>query len=207
VDGCGLDGVRAAWVNAKCQAQRRARSPWEALNRAHQNKHRLHPMSFNSLALCVSSLSALVGLLDESIKTLDDAAHDLARLKRVLSITKVFGLVPELDLEDAKQNIKNEAQPQIGSVLERIRRELNVMERRKLNLAAKIDLQRARLSAAASASTPSAAKGRVYLGQVTDVKLARLRLLQNKRERLRYSLSRHNLQHQREQLTLHTVRR
>ncbi|CAH2354797.1 DASH complex subunit Spc19p [[Candida] railenensis] len=162
-------------------------------------------MPYNSLSNCVSSISASVSLLDDSINTLDDAAKDLARLKKVLSIKKVFGLVPESDLENAKQNIKSEVQPQIGSVLVRIRRELNTLERKKMNLIGKIDLQEQRLDSARGGKSSSTNKKirrkLVYRGDVSDEKLTRLMLLQNKKDRLKYSLSRHNLQSQRARLS------
>lgn len=159
-------------------------------------------MPYNSLSNCVSSISASVSLLDDSIKTLDEAANDLARLKKVLSIKKVFGLVPELDLENAKLNIKLEVQPQIGNVLSRIRRELNVLELKKMNLIGKIDLQEQRLdSARGGRGSVGKLKKITYTGNISDEKLTRLKLLQNKKDRLKYSLSRQKLQSQRARLS------
>lgn len=167
-------------------------------------------MSFNSLSNCVSLLNASVSLLDESIRTLDDAANDLSRLKKVLTINKIYGLVPDLDLENAKQNIKNEVQPHIGEVILRVKKELNHLERRKLNLMGKRDLQKGRLDSALAATgngkvitgSNSTDVRIVYNGQVSEEKLNRLNVLQNKRDRLKYSLSRQNLQRTRTRLSV-----
>lgn len=154
---------------------------------------------YNSLASCVESLSASVNLLDESFKTLDEAAHDLSRLQKVLSISKVFGLVPELDLENAKQNVRKEVEPQISNIITKVQNEVSKLERKKMNLVSKVDLQQVRLETFQGSSRDSIGRGVTFRGRVVkgsgdELKVARLKLLQNKKERLKYSLSRLNLQ-------------
>lgn len=87
--------------------------------------------TYNSLSNCISSLSASVALLNDSLKTIDNATKDIPRLKKVLSTNKVFGLVPELDLESAKRNIQNEIQPQINALVIKIEKELSKLKRKK----------------------------------------------------------------------------
>lgn len=163
--------------------------------------------TYNSLSNCISSLSASVALLNDSLKTIDNATKDIPRLKKVLSTNKVFGLVPELDLESAKRNIQNEVQPQINALVLKIEKELSKLKRKKTNLASKVDLQQVRLENAAKSNRDSLSgiKGitanRISKGDIDELKLARLKLLQNKKERLKYSLSRLNLQDKRARLS------
>ena len=144
---------------------------------------------YNSLSNCVSSLSASVALLNESCNTLDEAVADISRLKKVLSITKVFGLVPELDLENAKKNVRHEVGPKMERSLFQIRNELGKLERKRMNLISKADLQRVRLET--FGANP---RDLMVTKSVDESKLTRLRVLQNKKDRLKYSLSRMNLQ-------------
>lgn len=163
--------------------------------------------TYNSLSNCINSLSASVALLDDSLRAIDNATNDIPRLKKVLSTNKVFGLVPELDLESAKRNIQNEVQPQVDALVLKIEKELNKLKRKKTNLASKVDLQQVRLENAAKSSRDSFSgiKGisasQISKGEIDELKLARLKLLQNKKERLKYSLSRLNLQDKKARLS------
>lgn len=139
---------------------------------------------------------------------MDNATKEIPRLKKVLATNKVFGLVPELDLESAKRNIQNEVQPQVDALVLKIEKELNKLKRKKTNLASKVDLQQVRLENAAKSNRDSLSgiKGilasRIAKGDIDEQKLARLKLLQNKKERLKYSLSRLNLQDKKARLSM-----
>lgn len=142
-------------------------------------------------------LESSVRLLDSSIKSLDKATRDVPRLKKVLDTQKVFGLVPELDLESAKKHLKMETHPQITYLMGKVEKELARLRRKKASLESKLQLQQVRLETAEkNGRDPRTTR------HGDDQKLARLKLLQNKKERLMYSLSRLNLQSTRARLSV-----
>lgn len=149
---------------------------------------------------CIDLLLESVGLLTGSLSRLDEATRDVPRLRTVLNTEKVFGLIPETDLEDAKSQLREETHPQIQSIINKVQRELVRLRRRKTNLAGKVDLQQVRLEGAQRNDVPLE---RFKKATFTEQKLTRLRLLQNKKERLRYSLLRMNLQAKRARLSEH----
>lgn len=155
---------------------------------------------------CVNSLNASVDLLNNSLRSLEDTTKNVPRLKRVLRTHKVFGLVPELDLEHANKTIHEELQPQINDLNTKVVTEINRLRRKKVNLTNKIELQRVRLQSIGSKNDYNGVKGisgkRIAKGDLDELKLARLKLLQNKKERLRYSLSRMKLQDKRARLSM-----
>lgn len=134
-----------------------------------------------------------MALLESSIKSLDKATHDTLRLRKVLNTQKVFGLVPELDLESAKRNLESETHPQISYLVGKIEKEVARLRRKKASLESKLELQLVRLQTAEKNPRDSLGRGRVSKNADPQM-LARLKLLQNKKERLKYSLSRMNLQ-------------
>lgn len=149
----------------------------------------------SSLTTSSRILQNTVRLLDSTISSLDTATRDTPRLKKVLETQKVFGLVPELDLESAKRHVHSETHPQIKHMVDRIGKEVGRLRRKKAALQSKVELQRVRLE--------TAEKNRDSLGRSTanDIKLERLKLLQDKKERLKYTLSRLNLQTTRARLS------
>lgn len=149
-------------------------------------------------------LQSSVTLLDSSIKALDRATRDIPRLTKVLTTQKVFGLVPELDLESAKRNLQSETHPQISYLVDRIEKEVARLRRKKASLESKLELQQVRLQTAEKNSRDSRPSSRNSgVGKAVDPqKMARLKLLQNKKERLKYSLSRMNLQNTRARLSM-----
>lgn len=144
-------------------------------------------------------LESLVALLDSSIKSLDRATRDTPRLMKVLHTQKVFGLVPELDLESAKRSLESETHPQISYLIGRIEKEVARLRRKKASLESKLELQQVRLR---SSERPPASARAAVAKTADPQKLAKLKLLQNKKERLRYSLSRVNLQTTRARLSM-----
>ncbi|ODV67808.1 hypothetical protein HYPBUDRAFT_148114 [Hyphopichia burtonii NRRL Y-1933] len=155
-----------------------------------------------TLESCVESLKGSVEFLEVSLKRLDEVTRDVPRLKRVLTTDKVFGLVPELDLENAKKKLQHETHPQINIMVEKIEREISRLTRRKNNLTGKIELQRIRIDGARKNTSNDMEIGRVVKGDINEHKLTRLKLLQNKKERLKYSLSRLNLQDKKNRLSM-----
>lgn len=164
--------------------------------------------TYNSLSNCISSFNASILLLKDSVDTLNDATKDVHRLKGVLATRKVFGLVPEMDLENAKRSVQNEIKPQMKAITAKIENEVSRLRRKKTNLVSKVDLQQVRLENAAKRSkeSPTELKGlsasRISKGDIDELKLARLMLLQHKKDRLKYSLSRLNLQDKKARLSM-----
>lgn len=146
-------------------------------------------------------LESSLALLDSSIKSLDKATVHVPRLKKILHTQKVFGLVPEVDLESAKRNFETETHPQISYLVDKIEKEVTRLKRKKAGLVSKLELQSVRLQSAENNPRDSFTRARV--SKSVDLhKLARLKLLQNKKERLKYSLSRMNLQNTRARLSV-----
>ncbi|RLV88622.1 DASH complex subunit SPC19 [Meyerozyma sp. JA9] len=151
---------------------------------------------YNSLDSCVSSLSASVELLDDALSALDDATHDVPRIKTVMTTNKVFGLVPSVDLENAKRDIHTEIKPRVQAMVELAGKRLEEARREHSNLAKKAALQQMRLR---DVDVAGAREPMRVLHQDAE-KLARLRLLQDKKDRLRQSLSRLQLQERRNRI-------
>lgn len=149
-------------------------------------------MPHNSLGSCVSSLSASVELLDDALVVLDECTHDVERTSTVLSTHKVFALVPQIDLENAKRDIHTEIKPRVRAMVDMAESRLHEARREHLNLAKKAALQQMRLR--------DVDGGQVRVTHQDAEKLARLRLLQDKKDRLRQSLTRLQLQERRSRM-------
>lgn len=147
-------------------------------------------------------LESSLGVLDSSLKSLDSATRHVPRLKKILHTQKVFGLVPEVDLESAKRNFETETHPQISYLVDKIEKEVTRLRRKKVGLDSKLELQQVRLQSAENNQRESLTRGRGMAKNADVHKLARLKLLQNKKERLKYSLSRMNLQNTRARLSV-----
>ncbi|KAF3989980.1 hypothetical protein FT663_02041 [Candidozyma haemuli var. vulneris] len=128
-----------------------------------------------------------VDLLGSSLESLEQATKDIPRLKQVLDTQKVFGLVPESDLQNAQARLKNETHPQITYLLEKLQKEVARLQRKKMSLESDFNLRKVRLDA-------------VGKGVDTEkgAKFERLRMLRTKRDRLKYSLSRQRLHNYRQ---------
>lgn len=141
-------------------------------------------------------LESSIDLLNSSISSLEYSTRDVSRIKVVLNTQKVFGLVPELDLESAKRQVQSETHSEISKLMSKLEKELERMKRKKAGLENKFKLQQVRLETAEKSGRESfttTLQGGIHKS-AEELKIARLRLLQNKKERLKYSLSRLNLQ-------------
>ncbi|KAK6463153.1 DASH complex subunit Spc19 [Scheffersomyces coipomensis] len=160
---------------------------------------------YNTLSNCISSLRESVQLLDDSYKLLYDSTKDVVRIKKVLQTKRVFGLIPESDLNSAKTNFKVQVEPQVNQLLTTIDKELIKLNKKKINLQNKFDLQAVRLSGSSAAATAATSGTNLSLnkiGKIDSSKLNRLKFLRNKKERLKYSLSRLNLQDKKSRLSM-----
>lgn len=161
------------------------------------------PQQNSSINNCLISLRESVGLLGECVKILGDTTEDAPRLKKVLMTRKVFGLVPEMDLINAKKNFKNGIEPQIEEAIVRIEKEMARLKRRKINLHNKYDLQAVRLASSTKRDLVAGVSlNKINKSSIDELKLARLNLLRNKKERLKYSLSKLDLQDQKARLSI-----
>lgn len=142
---------------------------------------------YNTLSSCVSSLGASVELLDDALASLDDATGDGARLRAVLATNRVFGLVPQADMESAKREVHAEIRPRVQAMVAEALRRMEEARREHANLAKKAALQQMRVRDV-DVRVADGASGRGH----DDAKRARLRLLQDKRERLARSLKAKN---------------
>jgi hypothetical protein len=115
---------------------------------------------------------------------LKEGVDDFDRLKTVLHNDRVFGVVTETDVIQAKEEVATELQPQIASLVKRVEQELTRLERQERTLIAQAELQAVRLGQSTSISS----------NKPTAEQLERLDELQQAKDRLAYSLKRLDLQ-------------
>lgn len=161
-------------------------------------------MKKSPLYTSVHILDSSVELLNSSIRSLEYATRDVKRIKTVLNTQKVFGVVPELDLESAKRQVQSETNTQVSTLMGKLEKELERLRRKKAGLENKFKLQQVRLETAEKngrESFTTTLRGGIHKS-AEESKISRLRLLQNKKERLKYSLSRMNLQDTKARLSM-----
>ena len=123
-------------------------------------------------------------VLNSTIETLDLATRDTARLNKILRTGKLFGLVPQKDVESAKEAMEAGAHPQIQYLLEKIEKEVLNMRRKQNVLERTQHLKKANLN--------SLSHGMPRPTHSPDpFKIGRLKFLQQKRKRLEQVLADH----------------
>ncbi|OJD15015.1 hypothetical protein AJ78_04700 [Emergomyces pasteurianus Ep9510] len=165
-----------------------------------------------SLSSSVFSLQSSLQLLESSINILDEGVNDFPRLCKVLQTTRHFELLPEPTLREAQKAILDEINPSIAHLLSLASNHIDKLALREQSLKAKCELQQGRLShdddgdvnsndryssrrsnnsrqtrrplSTGGTATETAAAGRA----------AELRKLVQKKERLRYTVERLELQ-------------
>lgn len=165
---------------------------WRRTGGAPHQLHHNNPSHNMSLHSSTQALENCSEILAQSRALLDRAIRDIPRLKKVLHTQKVYGLVPQLDVNAAKAGLHTETPQELKALLQHMEQEVARLRRRKVSLESKFELQKVRLETA----LPPKPRGRP-----DELKLARLRLLQNKKDRLNYSLSRMKLQNTRSRLS------
>ncbi|CAX44630.1 19-kda spindle pole component protein, putative [Candida dubliniensis CD36] len=100
---------------------------------------------FNNLDNCTDSLRQSIKILQQSNKLLDETLQDSTRLIKILSTNKVFDLIPELDLNDAKSNFTRNITPQLNQQLNKLEDELIRLQTNKTTLTNKLKLINVRL--------------------------------------------------------------
>ncbi|EAW11555.1 DASH complex subunit SPC19 [Aspergillus clavatus NRRL 1] len=154
-----------------------------------------------SLQASVDSLQSSLQILDSSIATLDSGVSDFPRLCKVLQTTRHFELLPEPTLREAQQSLLDEITPSIAHLLSLASNHVEKLSRREQALKAKCDLQEGRLQSSEGRQTSSRGLGAMRDRQRTDsasaaAKVLEYRRLVQKKERLKYTVERLELQSQ-----------
>ncbi|PGH09879.1 hypothetical protein AJ79_05606 [Helicocarpus griseus UAMH5409] len=166
-----------------------------------------------SLSSSVSSVRSSLQLLDSSIHILDEGVNDFPRLCKVLQTTRHFELLPEPTLREAQKALLDEINPSIAHLLSLASNHVDKLARREQALRAKCELQQGRLSndddeennrlsarRTNSQNTTRRPLSHGRTGSVTErdaaaaARAAELRKLVQKKERLRYTVERLELQ-------------
>lgn len=146
------------------------------------------------LSSCVSSLHTSTSLLNESIALVDQSTTDIHRLNKILTTETVFGIVPQVDLKHSIKTIREDLQPKIELLTNRYQQEINQLRSRNQNLKHKIELQKMRLN------TIKLSRGSGNKEFIND-KILRINFLKNKKSRLRFALSKLQLEDQKRRLS------
>ncbi|GFF77555.1 mitotic spindle biogenesis protein Spc19, putative [Aspergillus lentulus] len=154
-----------------------------------------------SLQASVDSLQSSLQTLDSSISTLDSAVSDFPRLCKVLQTTRHFELLPEPTLREAQQLLLDEITPSIAHLLSLASNHVEKLSRREQALKAKCELQEGRLHSNDSHQSSSRGLGAMRDRHRQDAgsavaKAAEYRRLVQKKERLKYTVERLELQSQ-----------
>lgn len=140
----------------------------------------------NNLDSCTSRFQSCLKLLQDSNTTLENATEAVPGLSRMFYTRKIYGLVPELDVIDAREHAIRQIEPQLKRRLELIRSSLEKCRKRRDYLKGQRELIRGRL-----VGIPYTTLSDDQLTKLTtdQKKIERYKFLRNKRERLQYLLS------------------
>ncbi|RCK56518.1 DASH complex subunit SPC19 [Candida viswanathii] len=163
-----------------------------------------HPR-FNNLENCTNSLRESIDILKRSNQLLDDTLQGSSRLTKILSTRKVFDLIPELDLNDAKRNFANNINPQITDNMDRLQHELVKLSNQKNDLTSQLKQLKARTKEYDNKTTKRRKIHALSDGDIESLlsspnvhenydigKIRQLQVLRDKKNRLKYTLSRMN---------------
>jgi DASH complex subunit SPC19 len=152
-----------------------------------------------TLGPAVASLRSSLTLLDSSISILDEGVSDFPRLCKVLQTQKHFELVPEPELREAQQALVDEIAPAISQLLSTAETYVNQLGRKEESLKARSELLEGRLLYGRGKSTgEAAAASRGNVGEdgspLSEARLLEMKRLQQKKERLQYTIQRLELE-------------
>lgn len=166
-----------------------------------------HQPRFNNLENCTNSLRESINILQNSNQLLDDTLKGSNRLSKILSTRKVFDVIPELDLNDAKRNFANNINPQINDNLQKLLDELIKLTTRKNTLLNELKMLKVRskkyknkrnnkptgknINRLLSDADIESLLNNLKLQDKYDIgKIRQLQVLRDKKNRLKYTLSR-----------------
>jgi DASH complex subunit SPC19 len=163
----------------------------------------------STLRGCVTSLETSTQLLNNSLSQLDTLMPDFRRLPQVLNQNKIFTIIPEFELTQAKGTIQNEISPKIEKLVKLIRGRIGKLERKIEGTKMKIQLNSVRIR---NLERDEADKQRRLQEdenqgvEGTEAQLEILKRLKLKKERLRYKLSNLELENRKKRLSMHTYK-
>lgn len=119
--------------------------------------------------------------------------QDFDRLRTIISNNRVFGLVAESDILEAKSQLAKETEPQIKQLLSKVEVELARLERKQTALEAKAQLQEVRLERYSAGSVRTKA---------SPEQLEKLRQLEHTKSRLQSTIKKMNLRRQQARMSM-----
>lgn len=152
-----------------------------------------------TLGPAVSSLRSSLALLDSSISILDEGVSDFPRLCKVLQTQQHFELLPEPELREAQQSLVDEIAPAISQLLSVAENYVNQLGRKEESLKARYELLEGRLNhhrrgSSFGGETRTAKTNTAQGLSLSKDKMAEMKRLQQKKERLQYAIERLELQ-------------
>lgn len=123
-------------------------------------------------------------ILNSTLATLEYATQDTPRMNKIFRTEKVFGLVPQRDVESAKELMDAEVHPQIQYLFGKIENELQKMRKRHEALQTKQRLHKVQEELSGTHGRPTHTPD--------PFKIGRLKFLQQKRKRLEHILADRN---------------
>lgn len=123
-------------------------------------------------------------ILNSTINTLEDATKDTQRMNRIFRTEKVFGLVPQRDVDSAKELMDADVHPQIQYLFGKIEKQVEKMRKRHEILQSKLRLRKVQQDTASAQGRPTRTPD--------PFKVGRLKFLQQKRKRLEHILAERN---------------
>ncbi|KAK8074573.1 hypothetical protein PG997_009236 [Apiospora hydei] len=164
---------------------------------------------------CVSALRGSLSHLEGSVSTLGTGVADFPRLVGVLKTVRHYELIPQPTLAAAEASLRDEIGPAISILLDRADSHIDRVERRIESLKARAELQQGRLASSGDygyddddhesfgeyrgrASTKNKNKKRgatkISTTQLGEEARLRARVVRQKKEALKYSVERLELQ-------------
>ncbi|KAI3403921.2 SPC19 [Candida oxycetoniae] len=149
-----------------------------------------HP--YNNLENCSRSLRESIQLLKDCSNDLEEKTLDSKRMIQVLSTKKVFGLIPEFDLDDAKQSYRSTITPQLDEQVHKLEEELQILVLKRKSLASKLKLTKTRLNNYQRGMQSSDVDLEIFVNNKNydESSVRKLQMLRNKKKRLQYTLNR-----------------
>lgn len=148
-----------------------------------------------TLGPAVSSLKSSLSLLESSISILDEGVNDFPRLCKVLQTQKHFELLPEPELREAQQSLVDEIAPAINQLLSTAENYVNQLARKEESLKARSELLEGRLQYGRKSNVAEVQNNLSSQGPpVSDARAGEMRRLQQKKERLQYTIQRLELE-------------
>ncbi|KAK8061916.1 hypothetical protein PG994_008282 [Apiospora phragmitis] len=160
---------------------------------------------------CVSALRGSLSHLEGSVSTLGTGVADFPRLVSVLKTVRHYELIPQPTLAAAEASLRDEIGPAIAILLDRADSHIDRVERRIESLKARAELQQGRLASSGEygyeddenfgeygggGSRKNKKRGatKISTAQLGEEARLRARVVRQKKEALKYSVERLELQ-------------